>query len=211
MSILCSRVPPPRSLARPPAKLAVVAVVRQRVFAEALRRAAWVTPQLPKWSALPGGRWETSAPETAARCVATGYGCCPDDWRPRRALHCRGERRFRLRRHSRRWHHAHGSGRFHDGARAGGLCPCLPVVAAAETVPTPLWSTGCRFSAASRRRRYEHDGDVRGRPRGTAACWGSSPVANGGRSGTCTSSLARLLPGACPTSALNPSSTGSCP
>jgi hypothetical protein len=100
MSILCSRVPPPRSLARPPAKLAVVAVVRQRVFAEALRRGAWVTSQLPKWSALPGGRWGTSAPETAARCVATGYGCCPDDWRPRRALRRRGERRFRLARWS---------------------------------------------------------------------------------------------------------------
>ena len=53
------------------------------------------------------------------------------------------------------------------------------VLAAAEPVPTPLWSTGCRLCVASRRRRYEHDGDVRGRPRDTAACWGSSPVANG--------------------------------
>jgi hypothetical protein len=85
------------------------------------------------------------------------------------------------------------------------------VLAAAETVPTPLWSTACRFSAAPRRNRYEHGGDARGRPRGTAACWGSWPTANGGRSGTCTSSLARLLPGACPTSALNPSSRRSCP
>ncbi len=65
MSILRSRVPPPRSLARPPAKLAAVAVVRQRVFAEALRTAAWVSSQLPKWRVLPGGRWETSAPGTA--------------------------------------------------------------------------------------------------------------------------------------------------
>ena len=85
------------------------------------------------------------------------------------------------------------------------------ILTAAETVPTPPWSTACRFSAASRRRRYEHDGDARGRPRGTAACWGSSPTANGGRSGTCRSSLARLLPGACPTSALGPSSRRSCP
>ena len=85
------------------------------------------------------------------------------------------------------------------------------ILTAAETVPTPPWSTACRFSAASRRRRYEHDGDARGRPRGTAACWGSSPTANGGRSGTCTPSLARLWPGACPTSALDPSSRTSHP
>jgi len=85
------------------------------------------------------------------------------------------------------------------------------ILTAAETVPTPPWSTACRLSAASRHRRYERDGDARGCPRGTAACWGSSPTANGGRSGTCTPLLARLLPGACPTSALNPSSRRSYP
>lgn len=83
-------------------------------------------------------------PGDRAPCVATGYGCCRDDWRSRRALHCRGERRFRLPRQSRRWHHAHGSGRFHRGTGAGGLCPAYQFDGPDAMVlsgPTSSWRT----------------------------------------------------------------------
>jgi hypothetical protein len=75
-----------------------------------------------------------------------------------------------------------------------------------KSVPTPLWSTSCRPSTASRRIRYAHDGGADGGHPDTAACWGSSPTATRGRSDTCRSSPAFLVLGACPTSALNPPS-----
>lgn len=55
MSILCPRVPPPRSLARPGRKVAVVAVLSQRVFADA--------------------PWPDAASPRRARSVV-GHGCC---------------------------------------------------------------------------------------------------------------------------------------
>jgi hypothetical protein len=65
MSILRSRVPPPRSLARPPGKLAVVAAVRQQVFAEA--------PAI--WGNSPRSSRSTWSMRSWPRPMVYGGGC----------------------------------------------------------------------------------------------------------------------------------------
>jgi hypothetical protein len=73
-----------------------------------------------------------------------------------------------------------------------------------SSVPTPSWSTACRWCAVWPRIRYGRDADAHGRPLERAACWGSSPPSGRCRWGRCRSSPACSAPAECPTSALNP-------
>jgi hypothetical protein len=73
-----------------------------------------------------------------------------------------------------------------------------------SSVPTPPWSTACRWCAVWPRIRYGRDADAHGRPLERAACWGSSPPSGRCRWGRCRSSPACSAPGECPTSALDP-------